>query len=816
MKEFFKKNGVYLVAAILFVSASVIYCFPALEGKVLHSEDNVNARCAAAEESYFTQTTGEISWWCDSMFAGMPSYQVKGGQYKADHMLSPLRSLLHKGHYSPIWALILYFCCFFLLLLSLDVDKWLSIAGSFALTLSSYFIIILAAGHNTKTSAIALMCAVLAGFFFLLRGKYGIGIFVSMLASAVGITTHPQMTYYVFMLIGLMWLVELPGRIKEKKMKGFLIGTAVFAGCVGVGLLANSSSVFANSEYVKETVRGGDENGKTANVKYVTGFSYGTLESFSLLIPGVTGGSSQMKMGEDSHFYKMVKKNTGNTKLAREMSSATPLYWGEQPFTGGNVYVGAIVCFLFVLGLLLVPGPLKWGLGLATLLSILLAMGSHVMPLTKLFVYYFPLYSKFRAVSSILIVAEIAMPLLGFLALQNVLKGKVDQKKALRGVFIATGVTAGICLLFAAIGPFVFSFASDSDSSIASLDAKLIPALIADRKALLVKDSLRSAGFILASAALLFFFLRDKTGKWKPSWVVAALGVLVVLDMWPVDRRYMNEGDFVTYKDNGKEYERKDWEKELEDVPGFFRVVDLSSSRSPFSNARTSLYFKSVGGYSAAKLRRFHDLEEQHLKKQHMPVYSMLNTRYVITKGEDGKEKALLNVDAMGNAWFVDRFVVAQNDQEESNALTIINLLNTAVVGKDYAGFIPNTKRNPDPERRVSLTSHAPNSREYTYSSASPSTLVFSEIWYPHGWKAFIDGETAQLFRANYALRALNVPAGTHTVRMVFDPDSIKRGNALALPFVVLVYLVLAGVIVVAIIRRLPFLKRGRQAGADA
>lgn len=813
MKEFFKKNGAYLVAVILFVSASIIYCFPAMEGKVLHSGDNINANCAAAEESYFTQQTGEVSWWCDSMFSGMPSYQIKGGQYKADHMLSPLRSLLHRGHYNPIWALILYFCCFFLLFLSLDIDKWLSIAGSFALTLSSYFIIIIATGHNTKTSAIALMCAVLAGFFFLLRGKYGIGNFVTLAASAVGITTHPQMTYYVFMLIGLLWLVELPGRIKEKKIKGFLIGTAVFAGCVGVGFLANSSSVFANSEYVKETVRGGDE---TPNVKFVTSFSYSPLESFSLLIPGVTGSSSIANLGENSHYYKVAKKNTGSAKIARDMSTSVPLYWGGQPFTAGNVYVGAIVCFLFLLGLMLVRGPLKWGLGLATLFSLLLALGSHVMPLTKLFMLYFPLYSKFRAVSTILLVAQITMPLLGFLGLQAVLDGSVPKKKALRSVYIAAGITAGICLLFALIGPSVFSFKAQADSSLTYMDEDLYTALLADRKALLVRDSLRSAGFILAAAALLFFFLRDKKGRLKKAWVMAAVGALVVLDLWPVDRRFLDRSNFITPKENSKEYAMKDWEKTLQNIPGFFRILNNSSGENPFSEARSSLYYKSVGGYNAAKLKRYQDIIDQHLRVRHMPVYGMLNTRFIIQKGKDGKEEIVEYPYALGNAWFVDQYVITKNDQEESDALTMVNLSSTAVVSEEFKDLLPEFMITPDPDRWVRLTSHAPNAREYSYTNAVPGTLVFSEIWYPHGWKAFIDEKPAQLFRANYILRALNVPAGTHTVRMVFDPDSVKKGNALAVPFVVLVYLALAGVIVFWIVRRLLAAKRNRQEGADA
>lgn len=813
MKTFLTNYGAYLVAALLFVSASILYCFPAMSGKVLYSSDNINARCAAAEETNFTQETGQVSYWCDSMFSGMPSYQIKGGQYKADQLLAPLKSLLQKGHHNPIWALILYFCCFFLLFLSLDIDKWLSIIGSFALTLSSYFLIILAMGHNTKTSSIALMCAALAGFFFITRGKYGVGAFVTLVATAVGITTHPQMTYYVFMLIGILWIAELPLHIRKKTIKGFLLGTAVFAGCAGVGLLANSSNVFANSEFVKETVRGGNE---TPNVDYVTSFSYGPLETFSLLIPGVTGGSSSVDVGTDSHYYKALKQNKQTKSVARERAANAPLYWGGQPFTSGNVYVGAIVCFLFLLGLLLVPGPKKWGLAVATLLSLLLASGGHIMPLTAFFVKYVPLYSKFRAVSSILVMAEIAMPLLGFLALQSVLSGSIPQKKAIRALYIAAGVTAGICLLFAIIGPSVFSFKSQADSSLSYLEEGQYLALIADREALLLHDCFRSAGFILAAAAVLLFMLRGKRVVKKEVWAMVALGVLVVWDLWQVDRRYLNENNFVTRKEDGKEFAMMDWEKELQKDPGFFRVYNLASDYSPFYEARTSLYSKSVGGYNAAKLRRYDDLINQHLMPRHITVFGMLNTKYFILPGEDNKPQIMKNPAALGNAWFVDRFIVAQNDQEESEALMKIDLQKTAVVGKEFEEFIPKSPSTPDNGRTVVLTSYAPNMREYECLTKAASTLVFSEIWYPYGWKAFIDDSPAPLFRVNYLLRAINVPEGKHTIHMVFDPDSVKKGNAVAIPAAILVYLALAAIFVVLLVRRLSSSKACKQDEADA
>ena len=801
-KGFLQRYGAYLVAAILFVGASVILCFPTLKGKVLHASDNVNARCAASEAYNYHKETGKVTWWTDSMFSGMPVYQVKSGQYKADRWLAPVKALQHAGRRHPAGFFILYFVCFFLLVRSFGTDQWLSIVAAFALTLSSYFVIIVGAGHNTKATTIALMSAVMAGFWLIFRRKYAAGAVLCLICSAAGITSHPQMSYYIILLIGVLWIALLVVHVRQKQLKDFLLSSVLFAVCLGAGTLANASSVFANMEFVEETNRGSSAD--VENTTFLTNFNYSPLESFSLLIPGVVGGKSHVVLDRDSKFYKDLIADGISQKDARRLAEDVPLYWGDQSFTEGNVYVGALVFFLFVLGLLLVKGPAKWGLLVATVFSLLLALGDHFMPLSRFFFVYFPFYSKFRAVASILIVAEIAMPTLGFMGVQRLLDGSVDRAKAFRCILVSAVVTAGICLLFALLGPGLMSFMAEGDASWdAAMYDWMYRAVIAQRKWLLVHDSLRSFVFILAGAALLFFFVK---GKLKRGWLIAGLGLLVVLDLWPVDRRYFNESNFETRRNNDADYALQDWEAKLLEQPGFFRVLNLSTGKA-YTEARTSLRLHSVGGYSAAKLRRYQDLIDTHLLKGHLPVVNMLNAQYFVMDDENGTPQPELNPDALGNAWIVDEVKAMPDEETELVALNVYDLKTQALVSAESARFatsaVSTVFRTPDPERFIRLVDHTPDSREYRFFSHNGENVVFSEIYYPYGWKATIDGEEAEYFRADYALRAMFVPAGEHDIRFVFDPDSVKKGDRLAIFFIILLYLSVAGIAVTAVVLRL-------------
>lgn len=800
MNRFLQQYGAYLAAAALFLLLAFVYCKPVLSGKVLLSGDDVNARSAMQESLRYHQETGDYTWWNEAVFSGMPNYQIGGGQYQSDRLLTPFRNFLHRGPAHPAWILIFYFVCFFILMRSFGVDKWLSIVGAIAVALSSYFLVIIAAGHGGKTIAISYISLVAAGFYLIYRKRYGLGAIFVMLFTAMGFSIHPQMAYYLFMMIGLFFLAELWIHIREKRWKDLGLATVVFVVALLIGFGTGCGNIFANREYAEQTMRGGhsdlvkEESGaqvsKGLDLDYATQWSYGRDETFSFLVPGFKGGSSTHPLGKESHTWKSILSLGMPASTARDFCANAPLYWGEQPFTAGNVYVGAIVCFLFLLGCLIVPGHYKWALLASTVFSILLAWGYNCMWLTEFFFNHFPLYNKFRAVSSILIVAEVAMPLLGFLAVKAMMDGTLPNPKIRKSLLIAGGITAGLCLVFALLGRSLFSFTAPGDAAFASqIPQPVYSALLEDRAALLVRDSWRSFAFIAAAFAVLFFFNEKKL---RAPWMIAALGVLVMLDMWPVDRRYFNDDSFQQPKNTQAVFAMQEYEKQiLQDPDPHFRVMNLTGNT--FNESRTSYYLKSIGGYHAAKLRRYQDLIDEHLSQGHMPVIGMLNAKYLIVPDE-GQIAIQLNPYALGNAWFVEKLVLADGAQAESDALNTIDVATTAVLDKEFARFAVNPEPGIAPDAEVHLTSWTPKQLDYDATTSTPGTLVFSEIYYPYGWKATINGEPAEHFRVNYVLRALNVPAGSHHITFLFDPDSVRKGDAIATTCVVLMYLLILAI----------------------
>ena len=814
MKKFFEKFGAYIVAAIVFIALAYTYCKPELSGKQICGTDNVTARCAVQEYYAHDPAEGEYGFWNSSMFSGMPNYQIGGGHYKSDDLLNPLRSILQRGHRSgqAAWIILMYFVCFFIFLRSFDVDKWLCIAGAIAMALSSYFIVIIAAGHNGKTSTIALTTVVAAGLHLIFKKKYCLGAVLTLIASATGLMTHPQMAYYLFLMMGIFFLAEAYTHIKEKRYKDLAVGSAIFLCCVGIGVGANCSNVFVNTEYMHETMRGGHSDlqkvkdeaqgvkaKKGLDLDYATEWSYGIDETMSFLVPGFMGGASSQSVGRDSKLYKTMVKKGIPSRTAADFCENVPMYWGEQMFTSGNVYMGAIICFLFLLGCLIVRGPYKWAILAATLFSVALAWGHNFMPLTKLFFNVFPLYDKFRAVSSILIVAEITMPLLGFLAIKQIMDGGMDKKELGKKILISGGITAGICAFFALFGGLIFNFRSSYDAAYAGqLPSWLYSAIIDERAALQKSDCWRSFLLIAAGTAAVWLFSQQKI---KKGWFVAVLSLLIVVDMWPVDKRYLNDSYFSTPKTNNAAYAIQPYEESiLKDKDPHFRVMNLTTST--FSDARTSFRLKSIGGYSAAKLRRYQDLIDEHLSKRHLPVIGMLNAKYLIVSGEDGNPKPMLNPYALGNAWFVSEIKLAENAVQESALLDDIDLGTTAVTDKEFSAFVPDLKPGIAPDAEVHLTKFQPRYIDYECTSSKPGTIVFSEIYYPHGWNATIDGKPAEHFRANYTLRALNVPAGHHSIHFEFAPDAVRKGDTIATIFIVLMYTICAGIMALAIWRR--------------
>ena len=808
-ESFIQRYGAYVAALILFVAMACIYCAPALEGKVVHAGDNINAASAIQEVGEYRKNTGDYSFWTGSMFCGMPNYQIGGGHYESNDWLKPFRSIMLKGHNNVPWIFITFFVCFYILMRAFNINKWLSIVGALATGFSSYFFIIVQAGHNSKTSSIALISVVVGGFYLIFRKKYGVGVVFTMLFAAIGFANHPQMSYYLFMMIGLFFFAELYIHIKEKRYKDLAIGSLLFFGSLAIGLGTGTAKTFVNMEYAEQTMRGGhsdlvkasDAENKTKglDLDYATQWSYGIDESLSFIIPGIMGGASTYDVGRDSELFKSLVQHGVPRQSAAQFCANVPLYWGDQPFTAGNVYMGAIVCFLFVLGLLIVKGPYKWAILAATLFSALLALGHNFMWLTELFFNYFPMYNKFRAVSSILIVAEVAMPLLGFLAIKELMDGAIAREKAVKSIYVAAGVTAGLCLVIALFGGAMFDFVAPVDGSIArQLPDFAYQGILAEREALMKSDAWRSFLFIVLAAATLWVFVQ---GKLKWGYMVAILGVLVIADMWPVNKRYFNDSHFVAKKNNKAVFQMQPYEKQiLQDKDPHFRVFNLTTST--FNDARTSYYLKSIGGYSAAKLRRYQDLIDEHISKMNMEVISMLNTKYfIVSDKKSGEAKVQLNPYAMGNAWFVDTLFVAENANEESDALNYLDLSTTAVLDKEFASYVTDFTPGRDPEATVRLTKYTPRYLDYEYSTSKPGTIVFSEIYYPYGWKATIDGQPADIYRVNYMLRAINVPAGAHKIHMEFDPDSVKKGDTIAMVCIVIMYVTILLVIGMALYR---------------
>lgn len=830
-KEVFKKYLPYIVAIVVFVLLAVIYAAPeAFDGKVVQAGDKISAIGMGNEVMQYYKSTGEKPLWTGSMFSGMPNYQINTW-IPSKIFISNSGSILKLGLPGVVGMIFLYLFGFFILLRSFKVNKWLSIIGAIAIAFSSYFFIIIEAGHNNKVYGLAYLAAILGGFMFIFDRKYIIGVIVTMIYSAVGLMVHPQMSYYVFMLIGILIVAELVIHIKEKRIPQFFLALLLFAASIGVGLGTNYSSIKANKEYVSETMRGGhselskptDEQNKTQglDLDYATSWSYGIGETMTLMIPNFMGGSSNYTVSENSDIYKTLVHNGVPRKSASDFCHAVPTYWGDQPFTSGPVYVGAIIVFLFIFGLLIVKGPYKWALLIATIFSILLAWGKNFMPFTEFFFNYFPFYNKFRAVSSILIVAEITMPLLGFLALRDLMDGNVDKKKAKKMLYISAGITAGICLIFALFGGLFFNFHGATDEQVfANLPEWLSSSIIAERGRMLKMDAFRSLVLILLAGIWIYIYLSKSI---KKSIFIPVLGLLVLVDMWPVDKRFLNNDDFVTEKKYTSYFKKTPYEEQLlEDKDPNFRVLNLTTNT--FNEARTSYYLKSIGGYSAAKLRRYQDLIDEHISKEMnplmnavaqtngqlgncnadtlFPVLNMLNMKYVIVPLQNNQQIAVLNPNAMGNAWFVDTIRFTQTPDEECEAIGQINLHTTAVVDEKYKDLVKNTSVPTDTTASIHLTSYTPDVLNYEYTSSTEGTVVFSEIFYPYGWKAYIDNKPTEHFRADYTLRALQVPAGKHAIRFEFRPDSVTKGEKISYAFIILMLTATLGLIVFDILRR--------------
>lgn len=836
-KEIFKKILPYLAALAIFIILTLIYASPVLDGKVINAGDTKSWE-GMFQECRGYNAEGHYSWWTGSMFSGMPNNQIGGGKYPAPTLDVNFRNVAQLWFPATLALILAYFLGYFILLRSFKVNEWISIVGAIAIAMSSYFFLIIPAGHNTKAMALGFLPVIIGGFHLIFQKKYGWGIILTMVYSSFALMLHPQMTYYIFMIIGLLAIAELYIHIREKRWKDLGIGIAAFALAFGIGLGVQSTAYMANREYAKETMRGGhselakeeDAVNKTSGLSldYITQYSYGIGETSTLLIPGARGYASAYDVGTNSKVYDAMVKNGMPKKQAAEYCKGMPTYWGGNEGTSGPVYVGAIVCFLFVLGLLIVKGPYKWALLVATLFSILLSWGSNFMWLTELFAKYFPMYTKFRAVESILVVAEITIPLLGFLAIKEIMDQKTantyDKKKMLRNIYISAGVTAGLCVI-ALFASFFMNFSWGRDEAIfAQWPEWLSSAVVAERAAIYRASAIRSFAFVVLGALIVWLYASEKL---KFGYFVAILGVLVLVDMWTIDRKFFNEDNFVSAKQDKGYFAEQPWETEILNREGekgdphfptnnSYRIYNLTNPQGPFNDSRTSYRFKSIGGYHAAKLRRYQDLIDAHISKETnpmiqsmrtmdgqkyflplsdtttYPVLNMLNMKYAVVGNE--QPMVVENPNAFGNAWFVDSVKLANNPNEESDALNQINLRNTLVTDVKFKDFVKDFQPGHDSAATIKLTKYAPDYVEYDYSAKEKGTVVFSEVYYPYGWKAYIDGKPADHFRANYTLRAMNVPAGQHHIRFEFRPDTVEKWGKVSVACKYLIYLTILGI----------------------
>ena len=804
----------YLVAIIVFIALSFAFMNPVLQGKKLKQHDITVFKGMSKEITDFRAETGEEPLWTNSMFGGMPAYQIS--TLYPNNWIKKVDRLIKLNLPHPVNLMFLYFLGFFTLLIVLRVNPWLAIVGAISFTFSSYFIIILEAGHNSKAHAIAYMAPVIAGIILTYRGKYLLGGILTALFAALEITAnHLQITYYLLLLIIVLVVFIFFDHLKNKTLPQFGKATAILIVAAILAILPNITNLLVTSEYSAQSMRGKselkvDENNQTSGLDkdYATQWSYGIAESWSLLIPNVKGGASGALASNEDAMDQVDPKY--RQVIAQNYISG---YWGNQPFMSGPTYAGAIIVFLFLLGLLIVKGNLKWGLLLATILSLGLAWGKNFMPLTDLFMDYMPLYNKFRAVSMTLIIAEFTIPLLAILALWELVKNPKNILQHRNSILIAFAFSGGLSLLFYLV-PSIFSFFSAmeetqffSGQNNPQLDIILSNIELA-RISIFKADALRSFLFIIAALLLISAFAYQKISK---NIFIALIGILILLDLFSVNKRYLNDDNFERARLVDQPYQPSQADKLiLEDQDLDYRVLNLNN---PFNDASVSYYHKSIGGYHSAKLGRYQDLIDHILTDEigtitatlqnqpteesiaeafnHVPVLNMLNTKYIIY---NPKAAPLYNGSANGSAWFANAIIWVENANEELETLKTFDSKQSIVIDKRFKDNIGAIQFHNDSSRLV-MESYLANHLVYNSYSQSEKIAVFSEIYYDKGWNAYLDGNKTDYFRANYALRAMKIPAGNHKIEFKFEPESYKKGEQIALIGSILLLLAFLGIV---------------------
>ncbi|MEN9917932.1 MAG: hypothetical protein RL662_368 [Bacteroidota bacterium] len=808
-KPILKQLLPHAIAILCFLAVTFVYFSPLLEGKTLPQSDVQQYKGMARELSKYYHEEGESSAWTGSMFSGMPSYQIGvwgGTPNFLDYLEAPLKALGYNNAGAVFTGMLMAYILFCIM----GVGLIPAILGAVAYSLSSYNIIILEAGHVTKAWAIAYMPLIMAGLALTFKRKHLLAGLLMALGLALQIkNNHLQITYYTALLCVFVYIGVIIDSVSKKDFSGLLKSTGALAIGVVIGVLCNMSNIYGNYEMGQESIRGKSELSQpTTNQKqssgldkeYAFAWSYGVAETFSLMVPDVQGGASGGMLSPKSNLYNAIRTQAPNAELDADGIQAQT-YWGDQPFTSGPVYFGAVICFLFVLGMLVIKHPMKWILLAATVFFIFLSWGRNFEGFNDWFFYHFPMYNKFRAVSTALVIPALTMLVIAVWGLKEFLANTTTGTKKLQtSLYISLAITTGMCiLLLIAPGIFKFTFTSASDSKwVSQVPEWYYTALIADRKDLLSADALRSLLFIMASGAVLFFLLKKKGDK--QSYILygsIALVLLVTADLWQVDRRYLDTKKFLpkTSYNSHQPFLQTEADKAiLQDKHISYRVLNLNN---PFNETATSYYHKSIGGYHAAKLKRYQELIDYQLEGeirniigsfntqnldsitaslQRNTALNMLNAKYVIF---DPKQPPINNPYAMGNAWFVNEYAFVENADQEIAAINSLNVGKSAILDNKFESDLAGLTISSDSARTIVLTEYKPNHLKYKSSTQSEQLAILSEVYYPNGWQAYIDGQAVPHLRANWTLRAIRVPAGNHEIEFKFIPHGYATARLL-------------------------------------
>jgi MFS family permease len=790
----FKKALPHLTAVLLFLILPAIYFSPQLEGQKLNQHDTNTATGMAKEITDYNKTHSDLALWTNSMFGGMPAYLIGLPTYS---MISPVYSFFTLNDWRPISFVFLYMLGFYIALLLFGLNPWISLIGAIAFGFSSYNFIIIAAGHNTKAVAIGFMAPMIGALYHAWKKNLWIGSAFFALFLALQIyANHLQITYYSMLTILIFGIVEFYFSFKEKRLNDFLKRCGVILLFAVLAIAANTERLWTTYEYGKFSLRGPSDLTQDKGIKtsgldkdYATGWSYGVDETLTLLIPNFKGGASMIDFGENSATAELLRTN--NVPNANSIVKQLPGYWGSQPGTSGPVYAGAIVLFLFVLSLFLIKGSLRTWIISATIFSILLSWGRNFMPLSSFFLDYFPGYNKFRTVSMILVIASFCIPLLASIGLHKMITEEIDKVQWKKALTWSVGLTAGISFLFLLLPGLSGSFVSASDAQMPEWIQK---GLIEDRTSFLRSDALRSLAFILATALILWLVVAKKL---KSNHALFLIGFLILVDMWGVNKRYLNNDNFVQEQKARNPYPITNADKEILKDKGEYRVLNLSVD--PFNEASTSYYHQSIGGYHGAKMRRYQDLIDFHiigeiqqlgsklkaLKSESgvdsvfigLNALNMMNTKYLIYNPEAAP---LVNKKAMGSAWIVNSYQLVDNADQEIAALGKVDLNKTAIFNKKFQPLLGNIQATNGTSSKLSLKSYSPNQLVYNYSGKGNEIGVFSEIYYPKGWNAYIEGNLVPHFQANYLLRAMVLREGSYDITFKFEPVSYRLGKQIS------------------------------------